>query len=89
VSVAYKYAIFDETNGSARLGRDWVRFTMLQSLLKYTIKPRGHEDAERELDEVMDLRSKYPLYLAEGENSEFKDEYDRRVFRMDQVPAFH
>jgi hypothetical protein len=60
---------------------------MVQSLQGY-IKPHGHEDAEKELAEVMNLCSKYPLYLAESEKSEFKNEHDRRVFKMSESFLF-
>jgi hypothetical protein len=57
---------------------------MLRSLIEYTIKPHGHEDAEKELAEVMDLCSKYPLYVAESE----KSEYDRHVFKIVKFSLF-
>ena len=54
---------------------------MLQSLLRFTTKPLlSYEDAEKELTEIIDLFSKYQLYLAETEKSEFRNEHDRRVF---------
>lgn len=37
----------------------------------------GHEDAEKELVEVMGLFSEYPLHLVEADKTEFKNEYDR------------
>ncbi|KAG1735992.1 hypothetical protein EDB19DRAFT_2040445 [Suillus lakei] len=49
---------------------------MLRSLLGFPTKPHGHEDAEKELTEVMDLFSKYP-HLVETDKNEFKNEYDR------------
>ncbi|KAG1863836.1 hypothetical protein F4604DRAFT_1957177 [Suillus subluteus] len=54
-----------------------VRFSMFRSLLKFPTKHRGHEDAEKELVEVMDLFSEYPLHLSETDKTEFKDEHDR------------
>ncbi|KAG2135807.1 hypothetical protein DEU56DRAFT_901706 [Suillus clintonianus] len=45
---------------------------MLRSLLGLTTKPHNHEDAEKELAEVMDLFSKYPLYLVETDKNEYE-----------------
>ncbi|KAG0696946.1 hypothetical protein DFH29DRAFT_948707 [Suillus ampliporus] len=50
---------------------------MLRSILGFTTKSHAHEDAEKELTEVIGLFSKYPLYLAETDKSEFKNECDR------------
>ena len=61
---------------------------MFRSLLGYTVKPPSHEDAEKELAEVLDLFSKYSLYLEESEKSEFKNEYDRRVSDMTEFFFF-
>ncbi|OJA12841.1 hypothetical protein AZE42_13085 [Rhizopogon vesiculosus] len=47
---------------------------MLRLLLGLMIKPHNHEDAEKELAEIMYLCSEYPLYLAESEKSEFENE---------------
>ena len=47
----------------------------------------NHEDAEKELAEVMDLYSKYLLYLAESEKSELENECDRCVcLKADYFP---
>lgn len=54
-----------------------VRFSMFRSLFRLPTKSRGHEDAEKELVEVMDLFSKYPSHLAESDKTEFKNEHDR------------
>ncbi|KAG2148696.1 uncharacterized protein EDB93DRAFT_1144322 [Suillus bovinus] len=54
-----------------------VRFNMFRSLLRFPTKPRSHEDAEKELAEVMDLFSKYPSYLVETDKTEFRNEYER------------
>ncbi|KAG1806102.1 uncharacterized protein BJ212DRAFT_791202 [Suillus subaureus] len=54
-----------------------VRFSMFRSLLRFPTKSRGHEDAEKELVEVMDLFSEYPLHLAEADKTEFTNEHDR------------
>lgn len=53
---------------------------MFRSLLRFPTKARrGHEDAEKELIEVMDLFSKYSSYLVETDKNdlEFKNEYER------------
>lgn len=50
---------------------------MFQSLLRFPTKPRGIKDAEKELVEVMDLFSEYPVHLVETDKNEFKSEYDR------------
>ncbi|KAG2338898.1 hypothetical protein BDR05DRAFT_1062477 [Suillus weaverae] len=50
---------------------------MFRSLFRFSTKPRGHEDAEKELVEVMDLFSKYPSHLVETDKNEFKNEYER------------
>jgi len=50
---------------------------MLRSLFGLIIKPHNHEDAEKELAEVVYLCSEYPSYLAESEKSEFENERDR------------
>ncbi|KAG1753330.1 hypothetical protein EDB19DRAFT_2035244 [Suillus lakei] len=55
---------------------------MFRSLLGFPTKPHGHEDAEKELTEVMDLFSKYP-HLVETDKNEFKNEYNRHVFDME------
>jgi hypothetical protein len=52
---------------------------MFRSLLRFPTKPHGHQDAEKELVEVMDLFS----HLVETDKTEFKNEYDRHVFYVE------
>jgi len=56
---------------------------MFRSLFRLPTKSRGHEDAEKELVEVMDLFSKYPSHLAESDKTEFKNEHDRHVLYIE------